>query len=109
MSLSRWVIYEELLQTPAVSSTDSICAGYCRQKLWGLIFLGWGTWCEAGTPRSQDTPSEFFSTTRGCETGLFSVSAPPTSLDGCDFLNFLLIGLTFNLLSDVLSDGWSIV
>ena len=29
-----------------VSSTDSIHAGFCSQKLWGLIFLALESWAE---------------------------------------------------------------
>ena len=39
-----WVLYEELLGTPEVSSIDSIPAGFCIQKLWGLIFLTLEPW-----------------------------------------------------------------
>ena len=43
-----WVLLEELLGTPEVSFTDSIPAGFCSQKLWGLIFLALEPW--AGGP-----------------------------------------------------------
>ena len=36
------------LGTPEVSSTNSIPSGFCRQKLWGLIFLVLKFW--AGGP-----------------------------------------------------------
>ena len=39
-----WVLYEELLGVPEVSSTDSIPTGFCSQKLWGLIFLVLEPW-----------------------------------------------------------------
>ena len=43
LSLSRWVcvwvLEEELLGAPAVSSTYSILSQFCSQELWGLIFL----------------------------------------------------------------------
>ena len=35
---------EELLGAPEVSSAISIPTGFCRQKLWGLIFLALETW-----------------------------------------------------------------
>ena len=47
--------------------------------------LGWGTWCGAATPHSQNIPPEFLSITHGYATSLFHVSAFPTSLDGCVF------------------------
>ena len=34
----------ELLGAPEFSSTDSIPAGFCSQKLWGFIFLALETW-----------------------------------------------------------------
>ena len=43
-----WVLYEELLGAPEISSTDSIPTGFCSQKLWGLIFLALEPW--AGGP-----------------------------------------------------------
>ena len=39
-----WVLYKKLLEAPAVSSTDSIPAGFCCQKIWGLIFLALEPW-----------------------------------------------------------------
>ena len=41
--------------------------------------LGWGVWCGAGTPCSQDIPPEFSSTTCGGGTSPFHISTPPTS------------------------------
>ena len=66
----------------------------------GTGTLGCGVWCEAGTPCSQDIPPSFLSTIRGCRNNPFHVSAPPTSLDGCDFFNSIVIRLPFNLISD---------
>ena len=44
-----WVPQEELLRTAESSSTNSIPAGFCSQKLWGLIFLALEPWArEAG-------------------------------------------------------------
>ena len=42
------VLLEELFGSSAVSSTDSITAGFCSQKLWGLTFLALEPW--AGGP-----------------------------------------------------------
>ena len=43
-----WVLLEELLGTPEVSSIDLIPAGVCSEMLWGLIFLTLKPW--AGEP-----------------------------------------------------------
>ena len=37
-----WVLDEELLGTPEVSSSDSIPTGFCGQELWGLYLPGTG-------------------------------------------------------------------
>ena len=39
-----WVLQQEVLGAPAVSSTDLIPTGFCSQKLWGLIFLALEPW-----------------------------------------------------------------
>ena len=39
-----WVLLEELLGAPAVSSTDSVLNGSCSQNLWGFIFLALEPW-----------------------------------------------------------------
>ena len=70
----------------------------------GTGTLGSGCWCGAGTPRSQDIPPEFLSTTHGCRTSPFHNSAPPTSLNECDFFNFVVVRLPFNPISD--SSKW---
>ena len=62
--------------------------------------LGWLAWCGAGTPHSWDILPEFLSTTCACETILFPVTAPPTSLDVCGFFNSVVVGLSFSLISD---------
>ena len=43
-----WVLQEELLGTPEVSSINSIPTGFCSQKYGGLIFLALVPW--AGGP-----------------------------------------------------------
>ena len=65
----------------------------------GTGTLGWGAWCGAGAPRSQDIPPEFLSTTRGCGTSLFRISAPPASLGGCVFFNSIVVRLPGNSIS----------
>ncbi|XP_036091083.1 uncharacterized protein LOC118612937 [Rousettus aegyptiacus] len=57
-------------------------------KLWDLLSagtLGWGPCCGAGTthggPPQLRCPSQFLTTTCGCGTSLFHISAPLTSLD----------------------------
>ena len=47
-SLYKEFQYKELLGALEVSSTDIIPAGFCSQKLWGLIFLVLEPW--AGGP-----------------------------------------------------------
>ena len=71
----------------------------------GTRALGWGAWCGAGTPCSQNIPSEFLSTTCGCGTSLFCVSAPHTSLHRCGFFTSVVVRLPFNLTSDG-SEWW---
>ena len=71
-----------------------------RTYLLGIGTLGWGSWCEAGTPCSQDIPPEFLSTTPRCGTSTFHVHTPPTSLDGCGFFDSVVIRLLFNPVSD---------
>ena len=39
-----WILSEELLGTPEVSSTNSTPASFCSQKLWRLIFLALEAW-----------------------------------------------------------------
>ena len=39
-----WVPQEEVVRAAASSSTDSISAGFCSQKLWRLIFLALEPW-----------------------------------------------------------------
>ena len=41
-----WVLLGKLLGTPEVSSTNSILAGFCSQKLWGLTFLALEPWAQ---------------------------------------------------------------
>ena len=48
------VLLEELFGSSAVSSTDSITAGFCSQKLWGLTFLALEPW--AGGPGGRWDP-----------------------------------------------------
>ena len=62
--------------------------------------LGWGALYGAITPHSQDIPPEFLSTTHGYGTNLFHISPPPSSLDGCDFFNSVVVRLPFNSTSD---------
>ena len=62
--------------------------------------LGWVACCGAGTPCSRDITPEFLSTTCGCGTSMFHVSAPSTSLDGCGFFNLVVVRLPFNSISD---------
>ena len=87
-----WVPREELLRAPAASSTDPIPTGFCSQELWELIFLALESW--AGGPgvglgllAPEISLPNFYP--RGCQTTPFWVCAPPTSLDGCGFLNFV--------------------
>ena len=67
--------------------------------------LGWGSWCGCATPCSRDIPPKFLSITCGCGATLFHVCALPTSLDGCVFLNFIVVRLPFNSISDD-SEWW---
>ena len=39
-----WVLQGELFGAPEASSTNSILAGFCSQKLWGFIFLELEPW-----------------------------------------------------------------
>ena len=96
--------HEELLRAGTASSTDSIPAGFSSQKLWGLIFLvleSWpgGTGVRLGLLTSEISLLNFYP--HGCGTSPFSVHTPPTSLDGYDFFNFVVVRLPFNLISDI--------
>ena len=50
-------------------------------------------------------PSEFLSTTHGCGTSPFRISAPPTSLNRCGFFNSVVVRLPFSLISES-SEWW---
>ena len=67
--------------------------------------LGHGAWCGAWTPCSQYILPEFLSTTCGCGTSHFCISAPLTSLDGCSFFSSTVVRLPFNSLS-ASSEWW---
>ena len=71
----------------------------------GTGTLGWGSWCGAGTPCSQDIPPKSLSTTHICGTSLFCISACLISLDGCGFFNSVVVRLPFNSISDG-SEWW---
>ena len=62
----------------------------------GTRTVGWWAWCGAGTPCSRDSSPEFLSTTHGCGTSLFCISASPTSMGGCGFFNSVVVRLPFN-------------
>ena len=55
----------------------------------------WGAWFGDGTPHSWDIPSKFLSIIRGCGISLFLVFVPLASLNGCGFLNSIVIRLLF--------------
>ena len=71
----------------------------------GTGTLGWRAWCGAGTPHSWDSPPEFLPTTHACGTSLFRIPAPPTSVDGCDFFNSVVVRLPFIDSIPLISDG----
>ena len=66
----------------------------------GTGTLGWGAWCGAGTPHSQDIPPQFLSTTHGCGTSPLHICDPPIILDGCGFFNSIIVRFPFNSVSD---------
>ena len=103
-SLSRWVRVwvpqEELLRAPAASSTDSIPAGSevvgtylpgtrILETWWDLGDLVW-VWDSSFLRYS----SGIFIHMGGCQH--VRVCTPPASLDGCGFLNSVLVRLPFN-------------
>ena len=100
VSLKRWVHVwapqDELLQAPAVSSADSVTAGFCSQKLWRLIFLALERWATA--PCWDFSP--IFVSTCGCGTSRSTSLDTPTSLDGCGFFNSTVVRIPFNSISD---------
>ena len=106
-----WVLYWKLFGTLEVSSTDLIPAGFCSQKLWGLSSWHWnpglGILVCVWEPSLCDIPPEFLCTTHGYETSQAHVAASPTSLDGCDFFNSVVVRLPFNLISNG-SEWWLI-
>ena len=103
-----WVLQEELLGTLEVSSTDSIPAGFCSQKLWKLFFLALVYWAffflgggrESGVGLGFLAPRislpNFYPPHIDVGTSLFCVSVSPTSLDGCGFFNSIVLRLAFN-------------
>ena len=66
----------------------------------GTKTLGWEAWCGARTPCSWDIPPEFLSTTHGCGTSPFYSQPLLPCLDGCGFLNSVVIRLPFNSIFD---------
>ena len=56
-------------------------------------------------PHQPGLSVEFLLTTYGCGKSPFCLSAPPTSLDGCGFFNFIVVGFPFNSIS-VSSEWW---
>ena len=66
----------------------------------GTGTLGWGAWHGAGTPYFSDIPPKLLLTMVGSGTSPFCVSAPPTSLDGGDFFNSVVVRLPLNLISE---------
>ena len=86
------------------SSTDSIRADLCSQKLWRIIFLAlepWAGWHGVGlgllVPKIS-LPN--FVWTYRYRTSLFCISVPPTILDRCGFFNSIVVRLPFNSVSD---------
>ena len=59
----------------------------------------------SGFTCSQANPPKFLSTTPGCGTSPFHLCAPPTSLDGCDSFNSLVVRLPSNLIPNA-SEWW---
>ena len=97
------------LQQPA-SSTNSIPAGFCSQKLWGLIFLALEPWAGGpsvgpGLRALKISLPNFYP--HGCRASPFCICTPPTSLDGCGFFNFIVVRLPYNLISDGPDNGCS--
>ena len=93
-----------LLGAPEVSSTDSIPIGFCRQELWGLISLALETWAEGpgvglGLLAPEKALPYFYPPHVGVGPAC-STSTPPTSLDGCNFFNSVVVGLPFNSIYD---------
>ena len=99
-----WVPQEKLLRAPAAYSTDSILAGFCSQKLWGLNFLALESWTGGlgvglGLLAPKISLLNFYP--RGCGASPFIVCTPPTTLDGCGFFNSIVVRLPFNSISDI--------
>ena len=59
------------------------------------VGLVWGTWC--GNSSLLRCPSQILSTTCGWGISPFCVCAPPTSLDGCGFFNFIAVKTSIQL------------
>ena len=91
-----------------VSSPTSIPAGFCSQKLWGLIFLALKSW--AGGPSVDlgllaPVISQIFIHHTWVKDQLVPRRHLPTSLDGCGFFNSVVVRFPFNSITDV-SEGW---
>ena len=68
--------------------------------------MGLGSWCGAGIPCSWDIPLKFLSTSHGCRNSPFHTCTLPTSMDEyVYFLNFIVVRLPFNSISDG-SESW---
>ena len=61
---------------------------------------GLGGWCRAGTPCSQDIPSEFLSTTLDVGPAHSMLPSFLPVWMKCDFFNSMVFRLLFNLISD---------
>ena len=94
----------ELLRAPAASSTDPIPAGFCSQKLWGLVSLALESWARGprvglGLLDPEISLQNFYP--HGCGASPFHICTPPTSLHGCGCFNPIVVRLPFNSISDV--------
>ena len=100
----------ELLGTPDVSSTNSIPAGFCSQKLWGLIFWYWipglgGCGVGLGVLTPEISLPNFYPPHVDVGPAYSMSPPPPTSLDRCSFFNSVVVRLPFNSISDS-SEWW---
>ena len=77
---------------------------FLSHRLWGFTFLALESWA-GGPGRGLGFLTPEISLLNcypcGCGASLFCVCTPLTSLDGCGFLNSVVVRLPFSLISDV--------
>ena len=96
-----------MLGAPEVSSTESIPAGFCSQKLWGLIFLALEPWAggpgvRLGLLTHETSLPNFYAPHVGVGPARFTpLLLLPVWTDVVSFFNSVVVRLPFSEISDV--------